>query len=332
MTPAFVGFIVVALVGAGGRDAAAFSGARKNRLDLSVGIALAARRRSHCSWRRSWCSSYVLGPTPMGLQLWPGAVTMIAVRDVDRGAGDRRAGVPPGSSAASCSSFTRRSRSRSICCRRPGVRAGAAATRFVQAGRGEGSSDNDRSYVSTAVCSLKNIRSRPRVLEGRALHHFEHARVQGDEPQDDAVAAQVLFGSLEHLERRVLEVEDGAAVEYDDLRPRLVDLRPHLFADPLGVREEDAALRTQDEQARQRLVLGMLLRTRGRKTLRAALAPEHVDGGFRRLLREGPEERRRSRDRMPFSVPSSTTPANAASAQQNSVRPDRADRAGTPPA
>jgi Ca2+:H+ antiporter len=40
MTPAFVGFIVVALVGAAAEMTAAFSGARKNRLDLSVGIAL----------------------------------------------------------------------------------------------------------------------------------------------------------------------------------------------------------------------------------------------------------------------------------------------------
>ena len=40
MTPAFVGFIVVALVGAAAEMASAFAGARKNRLDLSVGIAL----------------------------------------------------------------------------------------------------------------------------------------------------------------------------------------------------------------------------------------------------------------------------------------------------
>jgi len=40
MTPAFVGFIVVALVGGAAEMAAAFSGARKDRLDLSVGIAL----------------------------------------------------------------------------------------------------------------------------------------------------------------------------------------------------------------------------------------------------------------------------------------------------
>src|SRR5206468_5769487 len=39
MTPAFVGFIIVALVGGAAEMASAFSGARKNRLDLSVGIA-----------------------------------------------------------------------------------------------------------------------------------------------------------------------------------------------------------------------------------------------------------------------------------------------------
>ena len=35
-----MGFIVVALVGAAAEMASAFAGARKNRLDLSVGIAL----------------------------------------------------------------------------------------------------------------------------------------------------------------------------------------------------------------------------------------------------------------------------------------------------
>lgn len=40
MTPAFVGFIVVALVGGAAEMASAFSAARKDRLDLSLGIAL----------------------------------------------------------------------------------------------------------------------------------------------------------------------------------------------------------------------------------------------------------------------------------------------------
>ena len=39
MTQAFVGFVVVALVGGAAEMASAFSGARKDRLDLSVGIA-----------------------------------------------------------------------------------------------------------------------------------------------------------------------------------------------------------------------------------------------------------------------------------------------------
>ena len=57
MTPAFVGFIVVALVGAAAEMASAFAAARKNRFDMSVSIASAARRRSRCSWRRCWCCS-----------------------------------------------------------------------------------------------------------------------------------------------------------------------------------------------------------------------------------------------------------------------------------
>src|SRR5215470_6632779 len=74
MTPAFVGFIVVALVGAAAEMASAFSGARKNRLDLSVGIALGSASQIALFVAPVLVLlSYVLGPTPMNLQFWPGA-------------------------------------------------------------------------------------------------------------------------------------------------------------------------------------------------------------------------------------------------------------------
>jgi Ca2+:H+ antiporter len=80
MTQAFVGFIVVALVGAAAEMAAAFSGARKNRLDLSVGIALGSAAQIALFVAPVLVLlSYLIGPTPMSLQLWPGAVTMILV-------------------------------------------------------------------------------------------------------------------------------------------------------------------------------------------------------------------------------------------------------------
>jgi len=78
MTQAFVGFIVVALVGGAAEMASAFSGARKNRLDLSVGIAMgSASQISLFVAPVLVLLSYVLGPTPMDLQFWPGAVVMI---------------------------------------------------------------------------------------------------------------------------------------------------------------------------------------------------------------------------------------------------------------
>ena len=80
MTPAFVGFIVVALVGAAAEMAAAFSGARKNRLDLSVGIALGSASQIALFVAPVLVLlSYVLGPVPMDLQFWPGAVVMMLV-------------------------------------------------------------------------------------------------------------------------------------------------------------------------------------------------------------------------------------------------------------
>jgi Ca2+:H+ antiporter len=80
MTPAFVGFIVVSLVGGAAEMAAAFSGARKNRLDLSVGIALGSASQIALFVAPVLVLvSYVIGPTPMDLQLWPGAVVMVLI-------------------------------------------------------------------------------------------------------------------------------------------------------------------------------------------------------------------------------------------------------------
>src|SRR5512136_1786011 len=83
MTPAFVGFIVVALVGGAAEMGSAFSAARKNRLDLSVGIALGSASQIALFVAPVLVlASYVLGPSPMGLQFWPGAVVMILVATI----------------------------------------------------------------------------------------------------------------------------------------------------------------------------------------------------------------------------------------------------------
>jgi Ca2+:H+ antiporter len=80
MTPAFVGFIIVALVGGAAEMASAFSGARKNRLDLSVGIALGSASQIALFVAPVLVLlSYVIGPTPMDLQFWPGAVVMMLI-------------------------------------------------------------------------------------------------------------------------------------------------------------------------------------------------------------------------------------------------------------
>jgi Ca2+:H+ antiporter len=82
-TQAFVGFIVVALVGGAAEMAAAFSGARKNRLDLSVGIALGSASQIALFVAPVLVLlSYVIGPAPMDLWFWPGAVVMILVSTI----------------------------------------------------------------------------------------------------------------------------------------------------------------------------------------------------------------------------------------------------------
>lgn len=78
MTPAFVGFIVVALVGASAEMATAFSAARKNHLDLSVSIALGSAAQIALFVAPVLVLlSFILGPAPMDLDFWPGAVAMV---------------------------------------------------------------------------------------------------------------------------------------------------------------------------------------------------------------------------------------------------------------
>jgi Ca2+:H+ antiporter len=60
--------------------ASAFSAARKNRLDLSVGIALGSASQIALFVAPVLILlSYVLGPEPMDLQFWPGAVVMMLI-------------------------------------------------------------------------------------------------------------------------------------------------------------------------------------------------------------------------------------------------------------
>jgi Ca2+:H+ antiporter len=80
MSPAFVGFIVVALVGGAAEMGSTFSAARKNRLDLSVGIALGSASQIALFVAPVLVLlSYVVGPSPMDLQFWLGAVVMMLI-------------------------------------------------------------------------------------------------------------------------------------------------------------------------------------------------------------------------------------------------------------
>jgi Ca2+:H+ antiporter len=80
IAPAFVGFIIVALVGGAAEMVAALSAARKDRLDLSVGIALGSASQIALFVAPALVLvSYLIGPMPMTLQFWPGAVAMMLI-------------------------------------------------------------------------------------------------------------------------------------------------------------------------------------------------------------------------------------------------------------
>jgi Ca2+:H+ antiporter len=78
MSRAFVGFIVVSLVGGAAEIAAAFSGALKNRLDLSVGIAMGSSAQIALFVAPVLLLlSHVVSPTPMDLNFGGGQVLMV---------------------------------------------------------------------------------------------------------------------------------------------------------------------------------------------------------------------------------------------------------------
>jgi len=83
MTPAFVGIIVVALVGGAAEMVSAFAAARKDKLDLSVGIALGSALQIALFVAPVLVLlSYLMGPTPMHLQFWRGAIAMILIATI----------------------------------------------------------------------------------------------------------------------------------------------------------------------------------------------------------------------------------------------------------
>jgi Ca2+:H+ antiporter len=83
MTPAFVGFIIVSLVGGAAEMVAAFSAARKNRLDLSVGIALGSSSQIALFVAPVLVLiSLRIAPVPLDLEFWPGAVIAVMISTI----------------------------------------------------------------------------------------------------------------------------------------------------------------------------------------------------------------------------------------------------------
>jgi Ca2+:H+ antiporter len=83
MSAPFVGFIVVALVGAAAEMTTAFAAARKNRLDLSVSISMgSAVQIALFVAPVTLILSYFIAPAPMDMVFWPGAVVMVLIATI----------------------------------------------------------------------------------------------------------------------------------------------------------------------------------------------------------------------------------------------------------
>jgi Ca2+:H+ antiporter len=80
MSPAFVGFVVVALVGGAAESMTAIAAARKNRLDMSVGIAMGSAAQIALFVAPVLVLlSHVVAPAPMDLGFTPGQVLTVFV-------------------------------------------------------------------------------------------------------------------------------------------------------------------------------------------------------------------------------------------------------------
>jgi Ca2+:H+ antiporter len=80
MSPAFVGFVVVALVGGAAESMTAIAAARKNRLDLSVGIAMGSAAQIALFVAPVLVLlSHAVAPAPMDLSFTPGQVLAVFV-------------------------------------------------------------------------------------------------------------------------------------------------------------------------------------------------------------------------------------------------------------
>ena len=78
MSKAFVGFVVVSLVGAAAEMTTAFSAARKNRVDLAVGVAMGSSAQIALFVAPVLLIlSYFIAPAPMDLNFGPGQVLMV---------------------------------------------------------------------------------------------------------------------------------------------------------------------------------------------------------------------------------------------------------------
>jgi len=77
---------VSSVLGVAAEFAAAFSAARRNRLDLSISIALGSAAQIALFVAPVLVLlSHVIGPAPMGLDFWSGAVAMMLIATVAAG-------------------------------------------------------------------------------------------------------------------------------------------------------------------------------------------------------------------------------------------------------
>ena len=175
-------------------------------------------------------------------------------------------------------------------------------------------------YRSIAARALNSIRSRPRRSSSPARRTTSSAAGLRPTSQTDGAACprQALLALDQHLQGRVLDVGHPAHVERQHARLVLRDQRADLLGHVGRVDEVQSPLRPHDEQALERLVVGVLGRERAQH-VGTALAADDRHARVRRLARKSPMSESTTATTMPLSVPNTSTPRAAATAQRNSI-------------
>ena len=107
-------------------------------------------------------------------------------------------------------------------------------------------------------CIEEEALSAQAVGESGCLDGFHHPRAQVSKPESGSRFAGATLSLHQHLQSRILDVEDAAHVQGDNAWLVLFDKAPDFVVNLLGVGKKLSSFGALDQQAVKGFVIGML--------------------------------------------------------------------------